>query len=193
MGELDDAVRRWAMGVYPTEAGAELLIRHGKALREGVPWLRDVGSWRGPRMVAISPETLWVESRAWSDSERRIVNLAISLIDSEVMVNLKDAVYGLDSRNLELVLAAVAHAAGSHEANAPGRPLEDGRRGPANLFPWPRGWTVGSPVAAPRQVVDEPQEAAAWSIIPPIAAKHRESRTAAHEPESGHNAPHKSL
>jgi len=193
MSELDDAVRRWAMGVYPVEAGAELLIRHGKAIREGVPWLRDVGSGRGPRMVAIGPETLWVESRGWSDSERRIVNLAISLIDSEVMVNLKDAVYGLDSRSLQLVLAAMAHAAGSHEANAPGRPLEDSRRGPANLFPWPSGWTLGRPAAGPRRSVDEAREAATWPDSPPITAKHRESRTAPHEPESGPIAPHKSL
>jgi len=172
VSELDDAVRRWAMGVYPIEAGAELLIRQGKAIREGVPWLRDIGPESGQRMVAIGPETLWVESRGWSASERRLVNLAISLIDGEVMVNLKDAVYGLDSTNLELVLAAMAHAAGSHEAIAPGRPLEDGsRRGPASLFPWPSGWTAGGR----------------------MAPKHRTSRTETHGPDSGSSVPRQTL
>jgi hypothetical protein len=193
VSELDDAVRRWAMGVYPVEAGAELLIRQGKAIREGVPWLHDVGPERGQRIVEIDHVLLWSASRSWSGTERRVVDIARCLLNSRGRVNLHDAVYGLDSRNLELVLAAVAHAAGSHETSAPGRPLEGGHRGPASLFPWPSGWNVGRPVAGPRRVVDEPQEAATWPDAPPIAAKHRESRTAPHEPESGPSAPHKSL
>lgn len=182
------------MGVYPIEAGAELLIRQGKAIREGAPWLRDVGPETGQRMVAIGPETLWVESRGWSASERRIVNLAVSLIDGEVMVNLKDAVYGLDSTNLELVLAAMAHAAGSHEATAPGRlPHGTDSTGTPNLFPWPSGWTVGGPATKARNAAEEPHETTSWPDAPPSVLKHSASRTEPHEPDGGMSAPQKSL
>lgn len=185
------------MGVYPIEAGAELLIRQGKAIREGAPWLRDIGPKIGQRMVAIGPETLWVESRGWSASERRIVNLAVSLIDGEVMVNLKDAVYGLDSTSLELVLAAIAHAAGSHEATAPGRPEQGSNRGgPANLFPWPSGWTLGGRATEGSHAIHGPHEPCVWCDDPPIlpsAPKQRASRTEAHESDGAPNAPQKLL
>jgi hypothetical protein len=159
MSELDDAVRRWAQGVYPVEAGAELLIRQGKAIYEGAPWLRDIGTAGGQRMVAIGPETLWMESRSWSGSERRLVNVAVSLLDSEPTVNLHDAVTGLHPESLELVLAAIAHAAGSHEARMPvidGGKLT-GYTEPVNAQPWPeRLNTIGSTPRQNRAVALEP-------------------------------------
>lgn len=139
MSELEDAVRRWAMGVYPVEAGAELLMRQGKAIYKGAPWLRELGPEGGQIMVAIEPDTLWVNSRSWSGSEQRLVNVAVSLLDSEPMLNLHDAVTGLDRKPLEPVLAAVAHAAGSHEARMPiieGSKLT-GYTEPVNAHPWP--------------------------------------------------------
>jgi hypothetical protein len=138
MNELDDAVRRWAMGVYPVEAGAELLIRQGKAIVEGAPWLTDIGPAGGQRVTEIDHVRLWDESRGWSGSERRIVDIARSLMNSRGRVNLHDAVTGLNRDQLELVLAAVAHAAGSHEK--PRTTSTEEQRGNAALesaFPWP--------------------------------------------------------
>lgn len=156
MSELDDAVRRWAQGVYPVEAGAELLIRQGKAIFEGAPWLRDIGPEGGQRMVAIGPETLWMESRSWSGSERRLADVAVSLLDSEPMVNLHDAVTGLDPEQLELVLAAISHAAGSHETPSKIR----GYSGPVNAHPWPeRLNSIGSTSRPNRAVAHDPGDA----------------------------------
>ncbi len=163
MSELEDAVRRWAMGVYPVEAAAELLIRQGKAIYEGAPWLRELGPEGGQIMVAIDPETLWVNSRSWSGSEQRLVNVAVSLLDSELMVNLHDAVTGLDREPLELVLAAVAHAAGSHEARMPiieGSKLT-GYTEPVNAHPWPDQLnTIATPARSSRAVAHDASDSA---------------------------------
>jgi len=37
MTAIEDAVRAWVHGIYPTEAGVELLIRGGRAIYEGAP------------------------------------------------------------------------------------------------------------------------------------------------------------
>lgn len=57
-------------------------------------------------------------------------------------VNLNDDVPGLDSEFVQLVLAAIAHAAGSHEHGGEiqfdqdGRPIGFGKV-PGSLYPWP--------------------------------------------------------
>jgi len=141
MSELDDAVRRWAQGVYPVEAGAELLIRQGKAIFEGAPWLRESGAGRGQRMVSIDTDALKAETARWSGTERRVAGVALSLIEDRYAVNLYEAATGLDPEQLELVLAAVSHAAGSHETPSKIR----GYSGPVNAHPWPeRLNTIGS-------------------------------------------------
>jgi len=162
MSELDDAVRRWAQGVYPVEAGAELLIRHGKAIYEGAPWLHESGGGRGQRMVSIDTRALSEEAAAWSGSERRVVAVAVSLMGDGHAVNLYDAVTGLDPDQLELVLAAVAHAAGSHDARMPiikGSKLS-GYTEPVNAHPWPgRLNTLGTQPPASRAVAHEAGDA----------------------------------
>lgn len=119
--------------MYPLEAGVELLIRHGKAIYTGAPWIQDDGerAW-------LDVETLLSETGAWSAGEKRLVAIAASLIGEE-RVNPFDEVTGLDRPSLDLVLAAIAHANGSHEhsdvefdADGQARVV---RLGP--LYPWP--------------------------------------------------------
>ena len=107
--DLADRLRTWAKGMYPLEAGTELLIRQGKAIYQGAPWIHDDGerAW-------LDVDTLLDESGAWSGGEQRIVHLAASLLGEE-RVNLADEVSGLDREALDLLLAAIAHAGSSHE------------------------------------------------------------------------------
>jgi hypothetical protein len=156
MSELDDAVRRWAQGVYPVEAGAELLIRQGKAIFEGAPWLRESGDGRGQRMVSIDTDALRAEIARWSGTERRVAGVALSLIGDRYAVNLYEAATGLDPEQLELVLAAISHAAGSHETPSKIR----GYSGPVNAYPWPeRLNSIGSTSRPSRAVAHEQGDA----------------------------------
>lgn len=138
---IEDAVRAWARGIYPSEAGAELLIRQGRAIYRGAPWITelDAGSDSGPGRAFIDVDALLYESGAWSGGEQRVVRIAASLLGAPA-VDLSEEVPGLDRGNLALVLAALAHANGSHEHSgvetAPdGRPLRFVRL--TSLYPWP--------------------------------------------------------
>lgn len=100
-----DALRAWAKGIYPSEAGVELL--------------RETG--------------------AWSGGERRLVRIAASLLGGPA-VDLSEDVPGLDRQAAALVLAAIAHANGSHEHsefqfNEDGTPRGFSRV--PTLYPWP--------------------------------------------------------
>ena len=141
--EIESAVRAWAKGLYPSEAGVELLIRQGKAIYARAPWIAQHGDY-----AVIDVNKLVYEAGAWSGSERRVVAIAASLLSSEHPVNLEDAVSGLDRVNLQLVLAAIAHANGSHEHSAL-------RRGPdgatvgfeqlSSAFAWPQDASTSGP------------------------------------------------
>jgi len=71
-------------------------------------------------------------------TELLIVHLAASLIGEE-RVNLAEEVTGLDREGLDILLAAIAHAGGSHEHGG----VEFGQDGQAHLvrhstlYPWP--------------------------------------------------------
>lgn len=140
--DLADALRAWAKGIYPTEAGVELLIRQGKAIYEGAPWLTDLdpADTTIPRMVALNPKVLLEETGAWSGGEQRLVRIAASLLGGPP-VDLANDIPGVDRTVLALVLAAIAHAGGSHEHpdlqfDEHGIPTYTGRQaGP--LYPWP--------------------------------------------------------
>lgn len=147
--ELEDAVRAWAEGIYSTEAGVELLIRQGKAIRKGAPWLDEfepIGD--RPRMVAINVDELLDGTGGWSGGERRIVRIAASLLGGPA-VELHEDLPGLDRAALHLVLAAIAHANGSHEHSVMifddnGTPARTEAGGlafdhPGALYPWPEG------------------------------------------------------
>lgn len=155
-GNVRDRVRAWARGIYPTEAGVELLIRHGRAIYDGAPWILELDALDLDRqpMAAVDVDRLLDGAGAWSGGERRVVDLAVSLIDGRP-VDLSEAVSGLDRSALALVLGAIAHANGSHEHSGvvyddTGRPRGFTRL--ESLYPWPdqidQGpgtWTVGAP------------------------------------------------
>lgn len=132
-----DRVRAWARGLYPLEAGAELLIRAHRVY-DGAPWVVDTDN---PDRAYIDTEKLLYESGAWSGREQRLVRIAASLLDSDHTVDLHEDVSGLDRANLTLVLAAIAHAGGSHQHSG----IERNSDGTSSvllldtLFPWPQG------------------------------------------------------
>ncbi len=141
MTDIEDAVRAWANGIYPTEAGVELLIRHGKAIYEGAPWIDELEPLAAdrPRMAAINVDTLLERTGGWSGGERRIVRIAASLL-GDYPVSLYEDLPGLDRRALLLVLAAVAHASGSHEHSDIVLDVDGAPRGftkLASAYPWP--------------------------------------------------------
>ena len=109
MPDVIVALRAWAEGIHPLQAGVELLIRHGKAIYAAAPWIGYDG-----QDVWLKVDELASASGAWSGGERRIVDIALSLIDPSRQVNLHDAITGLDDRGTALVLAAISHAADQH-------------------------------------------------------------------------------
>lgn len=144
MSHTDD-LRAWARGMYTTEAATELLLRAfgGKFAEPGNPWIHTSTEPEGPNQVSA-----WIDFAAipeevgpLSGGERRFLMLAASLAE-DVPVVLGDLVSGLDRENLDLVLAAIAHAGGSHQ-HSDIRVNEDGsmslRKGYLDsLHPWPR-------------------------------------------------------
>ena len=141
MTDIEDAVRAWARGIYPSEAGAELLIRQRRAIYQGAPWITEleVGDETGPGMASIDVDVLLYEAGVWSGGEQRVVRIAASLLGGPA-VDLSEEIPGLDRENLALVLAALAHANGSHEhsgveTDPDGRPLRFVRL--TSLYPWP--------------------------------------------------------
>lgn len=119
MTTIEDAVRAWARGICATEAGAELLIRQERTIHEGAPWLTDLESPdpTAPRMVAIDVDTLLKRTGAYSGGESRVIRIAASLLGGPA-VDLAEDVPGLDREHAALVLAAIAHANGSHQQSA---------------------------------------------------------------------------
>ena len=113
------ALRAHAAGLHPEEAGAELLIGHGGILpRDDFARFVHTGT-------SISDGTTLM---AWIDwdaalralhhgqlpvcgGEQRILQLAAS-IAAGLPVSLRDAIPGLDNRNLHLVITAIQHTAG---------------------------------------------------------------------------------
>jgi hypothetical protein len=107
-----DRLRAWAKGNYGLQAATELLIRgfDGRFADPGRPWIHPTasGHW-------IDFESIPELSGALSGGEQRFLQIAAALDDSDVTVNLGRALAGLDRRHVHLVLAAVVHAAGTHE------------------------------------------------------------------------------
>lgn len=108
-----EGLRTWARGSYPLEAGTEILVRFagGRFAQPGQPWIKN-GEHTGAPYIdfACLPEL----SGELSGGERRVLMTAAS-IAGNVPVVLGDVLPGMDREGVDLVLAAIAHAAGSHE------------------------------------------------------------------------------
>jgi hypothetical protein len=115
------ALRAHAAGLYPEEAGAELLIGHGGILPRG-----DFAGFVHTGTSISNGTTLmaWIDWDAalsalhagqipLSGGEQRILQLAASIAEG-FPVSLRDTLPGLDNRNLKLLVTAIRHAAGQH-------------------------------------------------------------------------------
>lgn len=140
-------LRAWARGIYPLEAGVELLIRisDGRFAASSQPWIQpgDDPGWWWVDVDQLTEDN----TAALSGGEARLLRIAASLLGGAPVL-LYEAVPGLDREHLQLVLAAIAHANGSHEHNGPPIPDSDGRYRTSDgtlmsfprlgsLYPWP--------------------------------------------------------
>jgi hypothetical protein len=111
-GIVANGLRAWAKGCYPEEAAVELLIRFsgGRFATPGRPWIRQChrSGWYWCNPIEIRFHTFGL-----SNGERRVLTVVAALLGDEP-VDLLDIATGLDRATLTLVLAALAHAGGSH-------------------------------------------------------------------------------
>lgn len=134
-----EGLRDWARGMTTLTAAAELLIRCGPPLLTG-PWVE----------YDDERDRYWFNTEAaaevgyLSGGERRMLDLAASLASDDYTVALGDAVSGLGRDHLDLALAAIAAAAGSHEHSIPVMEEDEDSRPrivrfdrPGSLHPWP--------------------------------------------------------
>lgn len=142
--EFDEKLRSWAKGMYTLEAATELLIRAfgGKFASAGEPWIQveDGQPW-------IDFAAILDHLEAFPGGERRML-LLIASLGGGTPVDLSDVLPGLDRHNLELVLAAVSHAGGSHEHSMidmrTDRTHTISRQ--TSLYPWPAPGVLYTPV-----------------------------------------------
>jgi hypothetical protein len=118
--DLTAALRACAAGLYPLEAGTALLIANETFLRRG-----DFTSRFIQLGTSISDGATVMASIDWdaaitalhagelpcSGGERRVLELSASLAGG-IPVDLRDAVTGLDDRNIQLLVMAVLHVSG---------------------------------------------------------------------------------
>lgn len=146
MSQRDASVaglRSWARGVYAVEAAVEVLARYagGRFARPGWPWVVTDASPAGSGYWLDADALAPVEVAGFSGGERRLLAVVGSLAGG-APVDLSEALPGLDRASVALVLAAIAHAAGTHEhrGDLSIDPATGGLVwGPAlgSLHPWP--------------------------------------------------------
>ena len=118
---LAAALRAAAAGLHPDEAAAGLLISHGSFLHRD-DFTRHVHT--GTSISDGITPMAWIDWDSTlaaldggqlpaSGGEQRILRLAASIAAGHP-VSLRDAIPGLDHRNLHLVTTAIRHAAGHH-------------------------------------------------------------------------------
>lgn len=111
---LADSLRAWARGSYRCEAAVELVIRAvGGRLLHG-PWVHTRQGGEGWYLDA----TPMLDAGYLSGGELRVLLVVASLLSWQCPVDLGD-VCSVDRDALRLVLAALAHAGGSHEHSEP--------------------------------------------------------------------------
>ncbi len=118
--ELTTALRAGAAGLYPLEAGVALLTANGTFLRR-----EDFTSRFITTGTSISDGTTLMAAIDWdaaitalhagelpcSGGERRLLQLSSSLAGG-TLVDLRDAVTGLDDDNIARLVTAILHASG---------------------------------------------------------------------------------
>lgn len=136
MTNTPQVLRDWAKGSLNCEAATELLLRAFSARYAGPGW---------PWMHTDEQGRSWIDFEAipehiggLSGGEKRLLRIVASL-GGEEPVALSDVVPGLDRSILDLVLAALAHAAGSHQDSLVIERNEGvlGFERVATLHPWP--------------------------------------------------------
>lgn len=112
-GTAAAGLRAWARGDYAQEAGVELLVRAfgGRFARVGCPWVKACSR---PGWFWLDVSVLLDHTAVCSGGERRVVAVVAGLVDGRP-VDLGDVLAGLDRDAVALVLAAMSHAAGTHE------------------------------------------------------------------------------
>ena len=118
--DLADALRNCAAGLLPLEAGTELLISNGTFLHRDDFTARFIETGTsisdGITLMTVidwfdASSALNVGDLACSGGERRVLVLSASLAGG-IPIDLRDAVTGLDDRNIALLLTAIHHATG---------------------------------------------------------------------------------
>jgi hypothetical protein len=115
---LAAALRACAAGHYPSEAGTELLIRHGTFLARpdfAACICEGTSFTDGTPMAAVDWDAAITALQAGnlpaSSGERSILHLAASIANGNP-VALRDTITTLDNTNLRHLLTAIRHAAG---------------------------------------------------------------------------------
>ena len=113
-GLVPDGLRRWARGAYAEEAAVELLVRSfgGRFASTGWRWVQACDR---PGWFWLDAEALLHDTEALSGGERRVLAVVGALASGAALSDLPSVLAGLDRPHLELALAGLAHAAGSHE------------------------------------------------------------------------------
>jgi hypothetical protein len=115
--DLAAALRAGAAGLYPLEAGTELLISNGTFLHRDdfTGKFIDHGISDGTLMAAIAWDAaitaLSTGGLPCSGGEGRILQLSASLA-AGIPVDLRDSITGLDDDNAALLITAILHATG---------------------------------------------------------------------------------
>lgn len=131
--QVQAGLRAWAWGLHSLEAAVELLILSfgGRFATAGWPWVR------------VERHTVWLDADQihphigiLSSGEQRILILVEALATGRPVDRLGDQFCSLDRYTLQLVLAALAHAAGSH-AHAVLSTTGEGWVMLPPLIPWP--------------------------------------------------------
>jgi len=139
-------LRAWASGYLPLEAAVELLIRSDFA-QTWRPWIvpcDEDGSTARAHWHAVDFEILMDSIGPMSGGERRLLTLAASIAgrggEGKAVV-IGDMLGSLNRGWVDLILAAIAHAAGTHQGS---RLLYNAEGDPTgfepittSLHPWP--------------------------------------------------------
>lgn len=116
---LHAALRAHACGLYPAEAGVELLLSHGSFLHRSdfhdrfVRYATDSTTPMADIDWQAAITALNTGHLPCSGGEQRMLRIAASLTRG-IPVDLHDCLTGLDHNNIQLVVTSVLHASGQH-------------------------------------------------------------------------------